>query len=56
MIARRATFAARSRHDYYGWGYGWRFSATRSVQCATSDREMTGGNATTRCLPISRSR
>ncbi len=56
MIASSATFAARSRHDYYGWGYGWRFSAARSVQCATSDREMTGGNTTTRCLPISRSR
>ncbi|WP_197038410.1 hypothetical protein [Billgrantia saliphila] len=54
MIARRAVFAAYARHDYYGWGYGWRFSAARSVQCATSDRETTGGT-TTRCLPISRS-
>ncbi|MFQ3786608.1 hypothetical protein [Halomonas sp. A29] len=54
MTARSATFAAQARHDYYGWGYGWRFSATRSAQCATSDREMSGGK-TTRCLPTSRS-
>ncbi len=54
MTARSATFAAHARHDYYGCGYGWRFSAVRSVQCATSDREMTGG-MTTRCLPIPRS-
>lgn len=53
MIARRATFAAQARHDYYGWDYGWRFSDARSAQCATSDREMTGG-MTTRCLPTSR--
>lgn len=54
MTARRATFAAHARRDYYGWGYGWRFSAARSVQCATSDRETSGG-MTTRCLPTSRS-
>ncbi|MBW6390495.1 MAG: hypothetical protein LPK08_00040 [Halomonas sp.] len=54
MIVRRATYAAYARHAYYGWDYGWRFSAARSVQCATSDREMTGG-MTTRCLPIPRS-
>lgn len=54
MTARSATFAAHARHDDYGWGYGWRFSAARSGQCATSDRETTGGK-TTRCLPTSRS-
>lgn len=57
MTARYSAFAAyaRSRQDYFGWGYGWRFSATRSGQCATSDREMTGGTNTSLCLPISRS-
>ncbi len=54
MNAYRTAYVSPARHDYYGWGYGWRFSVTRSVQCATSDREMTGGT-TTRCLPISRS-
>ena len=54
MNAPRTAYATYARHDYYGWGYGWRFSAARSVQCATSDREMSGG-MTTRCLPISRS-
>ncbi|ATJ84178.1 hypothetical protein ACFPTY_14205 [Halomonas beimenensis] len=33
--------------DYYG--YGWRFSETRSGQCATSDREFPGGTTTSRC-------
>lgn len=37
---------------YYGY---WRFSAARSVQCATSDRETAGGMTSTRCLPTSRS-
>ena len=54
MSAYRTAYDSTARHDYYGWSYGWRFSVTRSVQCATSDREMTGGT-TTRCLPISRS-
>lgn len=54
MTARRALFAAHVRHAYHGEDYGWRFSAARSVQCATSDRETSGG-MTTRCLPTSRS-
>ncbi|WP_155833565.1 hypothetical protein [Halomonas sp. BC04] len=57
MTTRYSAFAAfaRNRQDYFGWGYGWRFSATRSGQCATSDREIAGGTNTSRCLPISRS-
>ena len=54
MNACRTAYVSTARHVYYGGGYGWRFSATRSVQCATSDREMNGG-MTTRCLPLSRS-
>lgn len=57
MIDRHAAIAAFASpcHDYYGAGYGWRFSAARSGQCATSDRETNGGMTSTRCLPISRS-
>ena len=57
MIDRHAAVAtvASFRQDYYGGGYGWRFSAARSGQRATSDRETTGGMTSTRCLPISRS-
>lgn len=38
--------------DCYGY---WRFSHSRSVQCATSDWNAIGGNHTLRCLPSSRS-
>lgn len=37
------------------YGEGWRFSAARSVQCATSDRELAGGMTAPRCTPCTRS-
>jgi hypothetical protein len=52
MTARYDAFAAYTPSRVY---YGWRFSAMRSVQCATSDREIAGGMTSTRCLPTSRS-
>ena len=35
--------------NYAEYGYGWRFSAARSVTAATSARVQTGGNPGQRC-------
>ncbi|SDJ18349.1 hypothetical protein [Billgrantia gudaonensis] len=48
-------FAHRLQTGFAGYYGYWRFSEARSVQCATSDREIAGGMNSTRCLPTSRS-
>ncbi|MGY4876960.1 hypothetical protein ACLUEY_03630 [Vreelandella aquamarina] len=35
--------------NYAEYGYGWRFSAARSVTAATSARVQTGGDLGQRC-------